>query len=284
MSELITYLIAGIAVGCSYALVGSGMVVIHRITRVVNFAQGTFAVLGGLIAGSLLAAGLPHGAGEAIAVLAVGIVGLLVGVIAIGKPGTTPTVSLVITIGLSILAYAAIILVWGDGSRSSPGIPGSVVLAGATVQTHYFVVIGVTAVTFALLAAFFGVTDLGKAMTACAANPFAARMLGIDVRRMGIIAFGVAGLLGGLAGVILTPLREVSYSSDLAFALYGFAAAVFGGLHSPVRTVVGGIVLGVVSLLVAGYLDPAYQMVAALAIMLAVMVLRAGATRQEEAK
>lgn len=284
MSELITYLIAGIAIGCSYALVGSGIVVVHRITRVANFAQGTFAVLGGLLAGTFLTSGIPHGVGESLAVVLSGLAGLIVAVLAIGKPGTSPTVSLVITLGISILAYAVFILFWGDGSKSSPGLSGSVEILGASVQMHYFIVIGVTLVTFLCLGFFFAKTDLGKAMTACASNPYAAKLVGINVRRMGFSAFFIAGLLGGLAGVVLTPLREISYSSDISFALYGFAAAVFGGLNSPGKTILGGLILGIVSLLVAGYLNPAYQMVAALVIMLGVMIIRSSSMVQEEAK
>jgi len=284
MSQFLTFLIAGLAVGLSYALVGSGLVVVHRITGIVNFAQGSLAVLGGLIAGSLLADGLPHGVAEVAAVAICAVVGVVFGVVAIGRPGTTPLISLVATLGLSVLSYAVIIMIWGDGSFSSSGIPGSVRIWGATVQNHYFVVIAVALLTFAALGYFFSRTDLGRAMTACASNSDAARMVGINVRRMGLLAFAIAGALGGLAGVVLTPLREVSYSSDIAFALYGFAAAVFGGLNSPWKTVLGGVVLGVVSLMVAGYIDAAYQMAAALAAMLIVMVVRSGAVRTEEAK
>jgi len=284
MSQFLTFLIAGLAVGLSYALVGSGLVVVHRITGIVNFAQGSLAVFGGLIAGSLLSGGLPHGVAEIAAVAICAVVGAVFGIVAIGRPGTTPLISLVATLGLSVLAYAVIILIWGDGSFSSAGVPGSVQFLGATVQNHYFVVIGVAILTFAALGFFFSRTDVGRAMTACASNPDAARMVGINVRRMGLLAFAIAGGLGGLAGVVLTPLREVSYSSDVAFALYGFAAAVFGGLNSPWKTVIGGLVLGVVSLMVAGYVDASYQMAAALAAMLIVMVVRSGAMRMEEAK
>lgn len=284
MSDLLTYLIAGTAVGASYALVGSGIVVVHRITGVVNFAQGTLAVLGGLLGGTLLRIGLPHGIAEILAILVVGVVGLGVGAIVLARPSMTSLNSLVVTLAISILGYAVIVLIWGDGSYSSQGVKGTANIFGAVVQLQYFVVIGVAALAIAALAIFFSRSYLGKAMTACAVNPFAARMVGINVRNMGLLAFTVAGLLGGIAGVVLTPLREVSYSSDISFALYGFAAAVFGGLNSPVRTVVGGLVLGIVSLLVAGYIDAAYQVVVALLIMIVVMVFQSGSTRLEEAK
>lgn len=90
MSAFLQYLISGIAVGCGFALLASGLVTIHRVTRVVNFAQGMFAVVGGMTAGSLLSAGLPHGAAEAAAVAVAGATGLAVGFVATGRRGTSP--------------------------------------------------------------------------------------------------------------------------------------------------------------------------------------------------
>lgn len=284
MDALVTYLIAGIALGASYALAGGGLVVVYRITKVVNFAQGTLAVLGGLLASTLLSEGLPHGVGEVVAVVGTAAVGLAIGLIAIGKKGVNPTTSLIVTLGLSIFAYAVIIQLWGAEPKSSPGMQGTITLLGASIQWQSILVIAVTAAAFLAMSVLFGKTYLGKAMTACASNPSAAKLVGINVRAMGLLAFAIAGGLGGLAGVMLTPLREVSYSSDVAFALNGFAAAVFGGLVSPLKTIIGGILLGVVSMLVAGYWDASYQMMIALVMMLAVMVLRSHSMKEEEAK
>jgi branched-chain amino acid transport system permease protein len=185
MSAFVTYLITGLALGCTFALVASGFVTIHRVTGVVNFAQGAFAVVAGLSAGALLARGLPHGVAEAAAIALAGVVGLVVGVIAIGKRGTSPLASLVITLGLGILIYAIEIIVFGDQPISFPGLPGAVQLGGARILSQYFLVIAVALVTFAALGVFFDRTYLGKALTACASNPYAARLVGINVTRMG---------------------------------------------------------------------------------------------------
>lgn len=284
MDALVTYLVAGIALGASYALAGGGLVVVYRITKVVNFAQGTLAVLGGLLASTLLAGGLPHGISEIVAVVITAAVGLVIGLIAVGKKGATPTTSLIVTLGLSIFAYAVIIQLWGAEPKSSPGLQGSVDLLGASIQWQSLLVIAVTATAFLGMTFLFGKTYVGRAMTACASNPSAAKLVGINVRAMGLLAFAIAGALGGLAGVMLTPLREVSYSSDIAFALNGFAAAVFGGLVSPIKTIMGGIILGVVGMLVAGYWDASYQMMVALVMMLGVMVIRSRTMKEEEAK
>lgn len=275
MADLLTYVITGLAIGCSFALVASGFVAIHRVTRVVNFAQGTFAVVGGMMASSMLHGGLPHGVAEVIGVLLATLCGLVVGIIAIGKPGTTTLVSLVITLGLGILAYAVEIVAFGDQPTSFRMARGSVTIAGAHILTQYFVVIAAALVTFAALGLFFARSYIGKALTACASNPHAARIQGINPRRMGLLAFALGGFLGGLAGILVTPLQPISFDSDVALATNGFAAAIFGGLNSPSAALTGGLVLGVTEALIAGYFNASYQTEVALVLMLALMVWQA---------
>ena len=166
------------------------------------------------------------------------------GVIAIGKPGTPPMISLLVTLGLAILSGAVVILMWGQDPLTPPGIQGSIAIFGAQLETQRLLVIVVTAITFVLMSLFFGKTYLGMGLTASASNPRAARLVGINVRGMGFVSFAVAGALGGLAGVLIAPTNPVSFYSDLELALSGFAAAVFGGLNSPLKTAIGGLVLG----------------------------------------
>jgi branched-chain amino acid transport system permease protein len=284
VTAFITYLVSGIALGSTFALVGSGFVIAHRVTRVVNMAQGSVAVLGALISYSLLRGVLPHGVAELVAVIASALIGLLVGVIAIGKPGTDPLIALIITLGVSIFCSAVIILFWGQDPVSPPGLTGTMELLGVSVQRQRILIIVVTLITFVALNLFLSRTFTGKGLTACASNPLAARLVGINVRRMGFIAFAVAGALGGLAGILIAPTSAVSFSSDLPLALSGFAAAIFGGLNSPLRTLAGGLVLGVAGQLMAGYGDGSFQTEVALAMMLAIMVLRSGDFIKEEAR
>ena len=284
MSELVAYLVSGIALGSSFALIGSGFVVVHRVTRVVNFAQGSVAIVGGMTSASLLGGRLPHGLGELAAVAVCGVVGLVIGLLAIGRRGTPPLISLIVTLGTSMLIAAGIIWLWGQDPVSPPGLSGSVSILGADVERQRLLVVAAASVAFAGMAIFFSRSYLGKALTASASNPFAARMVGIDVRRMGLIAFALAGLLGGLAGVLIAPSNALSFSSDLPLALSGFAAAVFGGLTSPVRTLIGGLGLGVAGQLTAGYLNGSYQTEMALLLMVVIMIVRSSAFVQEEAK
>lgn len=284
MTELVAYLISGIALGSSFALIGSGFVVVHRVTRVVNFAQGSVAIVGGMTSATLLNGRLPHGLGEIAAVLLCGALGLVIGLLAIGRRGTPPLISLIVTLGASMLVSAAIIWLWGQDPVTPPGLGGSVTILGAEVQRQRLLVVVATGVAFAALTLFFSRSYLGKGLTASASNPFAARMVGIDVRKMGLLAFGLAGILGGLAGVLIAPSNPLSFYSDLPLVLSGFAAAVFGGLTSPLRTLLGGLSLGVAGQLTAGYLNGSYQTEIALLLMLVIMIIRSRAFVQEEVK
>ncbi|WP_067461023.1 branched-chain amino acid ABC transporter permease [Actinomadura macra] len=275
MSAFAQYLISGLAIGCGFALLASGLVTINRVTHVVNFAQGMFAVVAGMTAGSLLSAGVPHGLAEAAAVLMAGLVGLLVGLVTLTRPGLGAQSSLIVTLGIGFVAYAVETIIWGDDPRSFPGLPGAVRIGDAFVQKQSFLVIGATAMVFGLLMPFFTRTYLGKALTACASDAYAARAAGIDVTRMGLLAFAIGGVLGGIAGVLLTPLMPVSYNSDVLLITNGFAAAVFGALTRPGLALGGALALGVAEAMVAGYGEASYQTVVALALMLAIMIWQA---------
>ncbi len=281
MSNFIQYIITGLVQGCVFGLLASGFVVIHRVTNVVNMTQGTFAVMGGMLCFSLLHSGLPHGFAELAAIVLCGCVGLLFGVVAIGRKNTSHMASLIVTFGIAIFAYAVEIAIWGDQPVSFVGVEGSFHLYGAFIQKQYVLVVAVTLVTFVVLEGFFNHTYLGKALTACHLNPYAARVLGIDPIVMGVAAFGIAGLLGGLGGVLITPVQSVSFDSDIAMAISGFAAAIVGGLLHPRKALAGGILLGVCEELVAGYIGASYKSDVALVVMVMVMVWRARGRRLE---
>jgi branched-chain amino acid transport system permease protein len=280
------YAASGVATGCAFALVATGFVAIYRVTRVVNFAQGVFAVVAGMLAATLLGWGVPHVAAEALAVLVAGLVGVGVGVVAIGRRATSPLASLIITLGLGIGSYAVLILVWGDQPISFDGLKGTLDVGGVTMQVQYVLVVLVTGAAFLVLGRFFDHTYVGRGLSACSSNPRAARLVGINVKRMGLLAFGLGGALGGLAGVLLTPLQPVSFNSDVGLAISGFAAAIFGGLLRPGAALSGALVLGVAEALVAGYGQASLQSGVALVIMLGIMIWQAGqrlATADEDA-
>jgi branched-chain amino acid transport system permease protein len=274
----LSYLLHGIAVGCSFALVASGLIIIFRVTRVVNLAQGTFAVVAAFTTATLLGTGLPHGAAELLATLAAALVGLLAGVVAVGKRGTRPQASLIATLGIAIFWYAIEILLWGDQPRSFPGLAGAFEFGSLEFPKQYAVIVGATLLVFALLEGFFEWTYLGKALSACASNPFAATLVGINVRRMSLFGFMLGGALGGVAGVLLAPLSPMSYDTDMSLFVNGFAAAILAGLKRPIFALGGGLVLGIAEALVAGYAKASYQSALALLLTLAILIVQ-GARR-----
>jgi branched-chain amino acid transport system permease protein len=283
MSALVAYLVSGIGTGAGFALMAAGFVVIFRVTEVINFAQGTFAVLGGFVAYSALASGgVPQVLAEVLGVAAATVAGLAFGAVSLGQRNTAPRASMVTTIGLAISAYAAEIAIWGDQPLSFNGLTGDFGLAGAHLQRQYLLITGASLLVFAMLAVFFARTYIGKGMTACASNRYAARVVGISVRRMGLLAFALGGLLGGIAGVLLIPVQPLSFNSDVSLAVTGFAAATFGGLRSFGLALAGGLILGVAEALVGGYTQASYETVVALGLMLALMVWQAR-TRGEPA-
>lgn len=275
MSDFLSYLANGLAAGCGFALVASGLVLIFRVTRVMNLAQGLFVVLAGLSASTFVEAGVPHGLAELMAVAVAAVAGFAVGGVAIGRRGTRPEASLIVTLGLSIFGYALEVLIWGDQPRSFAGLSGAIELGGAPIPKQYLLIAAATLLVFGALEAFIERTYLGKALSACASNPYAARLVGIDVRLMGLLAFTLGGALGGLGGVLLTPLRPVAFDSDVSLLVDGFAAAVLGGLRHPVLVLGGGLLLGVSEAMVAGYVKGSYQTEVALVLMLAIMIRRA---------
>ncbi|HEU5074136.1 MAG TPA: branched-chain amino acid ABC transporter permease [Polyangiaceae bacterium] len=271
MSAFFSYLVHGIAVGCGFALVASGLIIIYRVTRVVNLAQGMFAVLAGMTASMSLDSGLPHGLAELFATLVAATAGLLTGLVAIGKRGTHPETSLIATLGVGIFGYALEILIWGDQPRSFAGLSGVLEISDLHVPKQYLLITAITLLVFGALEVFFERTYLGKALTACASNPGAARLVGIDVTRMGLVGFVLGGALGGVAGVVLTPLTPVSYDSDMPLFVNGFAAAILAGLKQPILALAGGVALGIAEAMVAGYAKPSYQ--SSLALLLAIVIL-----------
>jgi branched-chain amino acid transport system permease protein len=278
MRELLQLLVVGVSTGSAFALVGIGMVLVYRTTGIVNFAQGSFAVLGGLLMVWLVddMHGVPAGI---VAVFLVTFVGAAVGFVAVGfRRRTTPLASLIITLGLALLISSLNLLAFGDRPHTYPTIfERAWNIGGILVQPQYVLVVIVTVLSALLLTAGLNRTIAGQALIACADSRRAAELVGIDVRAVAVIAFAVSAALCALGWVLLTPVDPVNYDSDVRIAVNGFAAAAFGGLASIRLALVGGLTLGVAEQLVVGYADEIpglgaqarqYELAAALLIML----------------
>lgn len=278
MREFLQLVVVGVSTGSAFALVGIGMVLVFRTTGIVNLAQGSFAVLGGLFMVGLVD-DLNGVLAGVLAVLLVGFIGSLVGFVAVGIRGrTTPLASLVVTLGIALVISSLNLLGFGDRPHTYPAIFARAWnVGGVLVQPQYVLVAGVTLLAGLLLAWALQRTIAGQALVASADSPRAAELVGIDARAVAVIAFAVAAGLSALGWVLLTPVDPVSYDSDLRIAINGFAAAAFGGLASIRLAYFGGLVLGIAEQLVVGYADAIpglgrqvrqYELAAALVIML----------------
>jgi len=262
LSEFLQFLFSGVTVGAMYALAALGYGLIYNASGVINFAQGEFIMLGGMAAVFLTEAGVPLPVAIVLAVAIAALVGLVVEKLAIEPAGNAEVVTLIIiTIGASLTLRGLVQIFLGKGNHALPPFSGETPIAvlGATLLPQSLWVMGVTLVVVAALAWFFGRTILGKAVLATAYNKLAAQLVGINTRFILLLSFGLAAALGALGGILVAPITYTSYDAGIMMGLKGFVAATLGGLGSGVGAVVGGLLLGAVEAMTAGYISSAYK-------------------------
>jgi branched-chain amino acid transport system permease protein len=279
LAAFLQFLFSGVTVGATYAMVALGFTLIFNASHVINFAQGEFVMIGGMATVSLLAAGVPLPLAAALAIAVAVAVGVALEKLAIepARGGSVVTL-IIITIGASILLRGLAQLVWDRNFHALPAFSGDapIGIGGATILPQSLWVIGGGLASMAALGWFFNRTLFGKAMLATAANPLAARLVGIDVRVVLLASFALSAALGALAGILIAPITLTSYDAGTMLALKGFAAAVLGGLGSGVGAVLGGLAVGLAEAMAAGYLSSDYKDAIAFVILLLVLFFLPG--------
>ncbi|MBR9982335.1 MAG: branched-chain amino acid ABC transporter permease [Desulfatitalea sp.] len=276
--QLLQFMVTGLTVGAIYAMVAIGFNIIYNVTEVLNLAQGEFVMLGGLVMVFIhVSLGLPLVIAFAATVLVVTVVGVLLDRLAI-RPVRQPTVMALIiaTVAASMIIKGGAMLIWGKNPYDLPAFSGRepIVVGGLVLQSQYLWVIGFLVIIAIALALFFNRTILGKAMRACADNGDAARLVGINVRQMVLLAFGVSAAIGAVAGITLTPIALMDYDRGAMLAIKGFAAAILGGLGSFPGAILGGVILGLIESFGAGFLMSGYKDAYALIVLLLVLFVR----------
>ncbi|SEI00071.1 branched-chain amino acid ABC transporter permease [Paracoccus alkenifer] len=274
MSELLQFLFSGVTVGAVYALVALGFTIIYNASDVVNFAQGEFVMLGGMITWFAHAAGLPLPLAALIAIAATAALGVAMNKLAIEPARGAPVVSLIIiTIGASIFIQGAAQLVFDKQIHSFPAFSGDdpIRIGGATILPQSLWVIGGALATFVGLWVFFTRTLLGRAVLATSNNRLAAQLVGINTNFVMTLSFALSAGIGALAGVLATPITLTSYGVGIGFALKGFAGAMLGGMGNPKGALVGGFAIGLIEAMTAGYLSSQYKDAAAFIMILLVL-------------
>lgn len=274
MSELLQFVFSGLTVGAVYALVALGFTIIYNASGVVNFAQGEFVMLGGMITAFAHDAGAPLPAAAVLAVLATAAVGVLLNKLAIERArGASVVALIIITIGASIFLRGVAQIGFDKQLHRFPSFSGDepLRLGGATILPQsLWILLGAAAVFFGLYL-FFTRSLTGRAVLATANNKLAAQLVGINTDFVMALSFGLSAAIGALAGVLATPITLTSYDVGVALALKGFAAAMLGGMGSPLGALVGGLLVGLIEATTAGYLSSDYKDAAAFVVILAVL-------------
>jgi len=276
--QLFQLALSGITIGSIYAMVAIGFNIIYNSTGILNFAQGEFVMLGGMICvflhNGLKLPLLPSGA---LSVAAVSVIGLLFERLAI-RPLRNPSVItlIIITIAASILIKGAAMFIWGKETFVLPAFSGDepLRLSGATILPQTLWILGFLALVVTLLTIFFRLTMVGKAMKACSYNRTAAQIVGINVSGMVLLSFTLSALIGGVAGVIVTPMTLVSYDRGSLLGLKGFGTAVCGGLGDMGGAVAAGLIIGLLESFTAGLLSSGYKDAVALVILVMILYFR----------
>jgi branched-chain amino acid transport system permease protein len=289
--QFLQYLVSGLTQGSIYALIGLGFTIIYAVTRIINFAQGEFVMIGGMLSFTLAcSAGIPLAPALLLSVLIAAAVGATMYLFAIRTARKASVISLIIiTIGAAIFIRGIAGELWGVDYVRPPYFTGdeSISFLGAYIHPQALWIIGTTLAVTILLHLFLAHTMVGKALKACAINPKASGLVGINTRAMALIAFAIAAALGGIGGVVMAPLTLTSYNVGVMLGLKGFVAASIGGFKSPVAAVIGGLMLGIVESLAVGLdwgpFTSAYKDVIALVVLLLILLIRSGRLAAEEA-
>lgn len=278
-AQFLQFLFSGITAGAAYALAALGFAIIYNTSGVINFAQGEFIMLGGMLSTALLAAGLPLPLAIALAIAGTGIIGLVVEKLVIEPARNAEVVTLIIiTIGAS-LTLRGLVQVWlGKGNYALPAFSGEspIQVLGASLLPQSLWVLGVALMIVIMLGWFFGRTVLGKAMLATSYNQLAAQLVGINTRVILLLSFGLSAVLGAIGGIILAPITYTSYDIGIMLGLKGFVAAVLGGLGGGLGAVVGGLILGITEAMTAGYVSSSYKDAVPFVIILLILFFRPG--------
>jgi branched-chain amino acid transport system permease protein len=277
MEALLHQILGGLATGGIYASVALALVMIYQSTHHVNFAQGEMAMFSTFVAWMFIQAGLPYWATFAVTVALSFVLGVVVEFTVIRPMHKAPVLSTVVVfIGLLVIFHSMAGLLFGTTIKEFPSpFPAKAWYASRFMSAHEVGAIFVTLCVVALLFAFLRRTSVGLAMRAAAQNQSSSRLVGISVGRMLMLGWGLAGAIGAIAGMMVAPVVFLDPNMMSGVLLYAFAAALIGGIDSPVGAVVGGFLVGVLENLIGTYVvGTELKLSVALVLIVGVLIVR----------
>jgi branched-chain amino acid transport system permease protein len=272
-------IVGGLLQGSVFAIIALGFALVYRVTGVINLSQGAFCIVGALTMYTLeLTLGWP----APLAALGA-VVGTTAFGVALGAATFVPALSrlpnssmLMLTAGLLTLIEGAVLVLWGSEPYDLPAFSGEAPLdiLGLRVPTQGLWIAGTAMIVILTLWYVLSRTMLGKQLRACAENPLAARLMGIDVARMTLLSFAMAAMIGAIGGIVVAPITSLQFDSGQFFTIFGFIAVAIGGMGSFIGAVVGGLVLGVAEQLAAGYVSSLFSNALAVILLLLILLCR----------
>lgn len=276
--EITVIVVRGIAIGSIFAMIAMSFNIVHGATGILNFAQGNMFVLGGFAAFFLA-----NQSGFGWWLLMLPVAGILVAALVAFQGWVTllPLRSsveqdswIISTVSVSVILGAAVLITQGPFAYTVQGVVPSFRILGIRTPGAYALAVGCMLFWYFALRFFLRKTFLGLAISALSQDFDAARAAGLPVRRLQIVAFTISGLMIGTAGFLVAPVISVSSDAGLRYVLNGFVAAVVGGIGSNIGTLIGGPLVGVVGMLTAYKIGGAYQDLASLLLLIAILMLR----------
>ncbi len=278
MTELFAFLLSGLTVGFVYALVGMGFTVIYNSSGIINFAQGEFVMAGGMVMVFLLHAGIPVAPAFGLAILVTAMLGILLWKLIDLSRDSSQVSLIILTLGYAIFLRGLTEVVLDKELHTMPSFvgDGSFEIFGTILSYQALLIMIVSLLIVIGLYLFFRHTRTGKAMIAVSDNVDSARLMGINVRAILMLNFALSAGIAAIGGILLTPIASTNYEVGVMLGLKGFAAAIIGGLSNPFGAVLGGLILGLIEALVAGYISSEYKDAVAFIIMLLILFMRPG--------
>ena len=280
LEYVLQFLASSITDGCVYGLMALGLVIILRSTEVLFFAQGTIAMVGGVVLYTLFAQhhvplyiAIPI---SLIACIIIALLSLRIIVLPLLARGASALNVSIVTIGVSMLVEMAAMMIYGKVPLAVPSFSGDnpVTILGANLIPQHFWIIGFTVIALLGTLIFFKGTWMGKAMTGLGDNPLLAKASGFPVQRLFAYSFIFAALVGGIAGIVYAPMAYTGYDVGLRLTIKGFIAAAVGGLTNPLGALVGGLVVGFFESFASGFISSRSKDLLTFILLLSILRLR----------
>ena len=279
-TEFAQQIVSGLRDGAIYGGLALALVIIYRSTRAINFAQGEMATFTTFIAWSLMNHGLSFWTAFPLVLAIAFSGGVAIERLIIRPVENGPVITIVIvTLGLAVLLNGLMSLIWGGGNRPfhGPFSTRTIDVGGVPISVQDIGIVAVSFALVALLALFFRFTKLGLGLRAAALNRQSSELVGVRVGWMLAFGWGLAAVLGAVAGMMVAPVLFLDPNMMQTVLLYAFAAAVLGGLDSPLGAVIGGLLLGVTITLLGryvGFVGQALKLPTALLLILLVLLVK----------